>query len=112
MFDIAKRALRINNGAAECRTSGIPVWVISRLATVPVTRTLTPQPYGADIAGVYVDAMAVHFDARAWDDEFTRLWPLARLRTRHIIDASSMVRFFIDDALGRAPLLACEPALA
>ncbi len=37
--------------------------VITRLATLPVPRALAAaRLYGADVAGVYVDALAVRFD--------------------------------------------------
>ena len=102
----------INNGAA-----GMPNFmntrygVITRLATVPVPRGLSgTRLYGADIAGVYVDAMAVRFDARAWDDEFRRLWPVGSAAHasyhRRIVDGPD---FSIDDALGRTALRACAP---
>jgi len=115
-FDIdhAERFV-INNGAA-----GMPNFrntrygVITRMATVPVPRGLmAARLYGGDIAGVYVDAMAVHFDAPGWEDEFRQLWPRRSAAHtsyhRRIIDGPD---FSIDDALGRAPLRGCEPALA
>lgn len=96
----------VNNGAA-----GMPNFeqtrygVLTRLATAPVPRELsTARLYGADVAGIYVDAMAVSFDAAAWDDEFARLWPLgspAEASYRHRIEHGP--DFTIGEALGRAP---------
>ena len=100
----------INNGAA-----GMPNFrntrygLITRLAAIPVPRALCPaRLYGADAAGVYVDALAVRFDASAWDEEFERLWPSqspAYVSYKHrIIDGPD---FSVADALGRAPLREC-----
>jgi hypothetical protein len=105
----------VNNGAA-----GMPNFehtrygLITRLATTPVPRALiATRLYGADAAGVYVDALAVRFDAAAWDQEFERLWPAGSAAhlsyRRRIVDGPS---FSIDDALGRAPLRACVAASA
>ncbi len=105
----------VNNGAA-----GMPNFkhtrygLITRLATTPVPRTLSgARLYGADAAGVYVDALAVRFDHRAWDAEFERLWPAGSPAhvsyRRRIVDGPE---FSIDDALGRAPLRTCAAALA
>ena len=103
----------VNNGAA-----GMPNFantrygVITRLATLPVPRALaSARLYGADVAGVYVDALAVRFDAAAWDGEFERLWPRyspASVSYRHrILNGPD---FSVDDALGRTPLRECRAA--
>lgn len=103
----------VNNGAA-----GMPNFantrygVITRLAALPVPRGLTAaRLYGADVAGVYVDALAVRFDAAAWDDEFERLWPSnspASVSYGHRIRNGP--DFSVDDALGRVPLRECRAA--
>ncbi len=100
----------VNNGAA-----GMPNFtntrygLITRLAATPVPSALSSaRLYGADAAGVYVDALAVRFDAGAWDAEFERVWPTlspAYLSYRHrIVNGPD---FSVDQALGRAPLRAC-----
>ena len=100
----------VNNGAA-----GMPNFtntrygLITRLAATPLPPALSPtRVYGADAAGVYVDALAVRFDASAWDAEFERMWPKlspAYLSYRHrIVNGPD---FSVDEALGRAPLRAC-----
>ena len=105
----------INNGAA-----GMPNFkntrygLITRLATAPVPRALgAARLYGADAAGIYVDALAVRFDVNAWDDEFERIWPAQSpahvsygTRIKHGPD------FSVDEALGRAPLRACVAVTA
>ena len=103
----------VNNGAA-----GMPNFhhtrfgVITRLATLPVPRQLSSaRLYGADVASVYVDALAVHFDASAWDHEFQRLWPsgsAASVSYWQRIGAGP--DFTIDHALGRASARACIAA--
>ena len=103
----------INNGAA-----GMPNFahtrygVITRIATVSVPGALAPaRLYGAHVAGVYVDALAVHLDSPAWEDEFERLWPAnsaSSVSYRHrILNGPDLS---IDQALGRAPLRQCRAA--
>ena len=100
----------VNNGAA-----GMPNFrntrygLMTRLGATPLPPALcSARLYGADTAGVYVDALAVRFDASAWDAEFERVWPKlspAYVSYRHrIADGPD---FSIDEALGRAPLRAC-----
>jgi hypothetical protein len=100
----------INNGAAGMPNfSNTRYGLITRLATTPVPRALaSARLYGADAAGIYVDALAVRFDACAWDQEFERLWPQqspAYVSYRQRI--ASGPDFLIDEALGRAPLREC-----
>jgi len=100
----------VNNGAA-----GMPNFtntrcgLITRLAATPLPHALSPaRLYGTDAAGVYVDALAVRFDASAWEAEFERVWPKlspAYLSYRHRIVHGP--DFSVDEALGRAPLRAC-----
>ena len=100
----------INNGAA-----GMPNFeqtrfgLITRLSTLPVPCELTAaRVYGADVAGIYVDALAVHFDTDAWDREFERLWPATS--PAHVSYRRRLVNgpeFTADEALGRTPLRAC-----
>ena len=103
----------VNNGTAgmsnfACTRYGL----ITRLATVPVPRALAGvRLYGADLAGLYVDALAVRFDTAAWDDEFERLWPRhtpASVSYRHrILNGPD---FSVGEALGRTPLRECRAA--
>jgi hypothetical protein len=95
----------INNGAAgmanfEASTFG----VITRIATRAVPAALEPQRlYGLHERGVWVDALAVPFDASAWLERFDAIWPAGS-------DAAVSYRqrlahgpaFRIDAALGRA----------
>ncbi len=101
----------VNNGAA-----GMPNFtntrfgVITRLAALPVPRGLAAaRLYGANVAGLYVDALAVRFDATAWEAEFGRLWPddsAASVSYRQrILNGPD---FLIDQALGRALLRQCQ----
>ena len=103
----------INNGAAGMPNfSNTRYGVVTRLATVPVPAALAAaRLYGADVAGVYVDALAVRFDTAAWDTEFERLWPAnsaASVSYRHrILNGPD---FSVDQALGRTPLRKCQAA--
>ena len=100
----------VNNGAAGMANfSNTRCGLITRLAAVPVPKGLaSARLYGADAAGVYVDALAVRFEASAWDQEFERLWPKqspAYVSYRHrIVNGPD---FSVDEALGRAPLREC-----
>ncbi len=100
----------VNNGAAGMPNfSNTRHGLITRLAVTPVPRALAASRlYGADVAGVYVDALAVHFDARAWDAEFEQLWP--ETSAAYVSYRDRIVNgpdFSIDEALGRAPLRQC-----
>ena len=63
----------INNGAA-----GMPNFtdtrfgVITRISLLPSPH---PRLYGGTIRGVYLDALAVQFDTRGWEQEFLTQWP-------------------------------------
>jgi hypothetical protein len=103
----------VNNGAAGMPNfSNTRYGLITRLALTPVPPALAAcRLYGADVGAVYVDALAVRFDARAWTEEFEQLWPeqsAAYVSYRHrIVNGPD---FSIDDALGRAPLRECVAA--
>lgn len=62
----------INNGAA-----GMPNFraerygIVTRISTRPASERL----YGMRCGAVYVEAMAVAYDAAAWDKRFLELWP-------------------------------------
>ena len=66
--------LIINNGAAGMANFARTTYgVITRISI-----DATPPPgslYGALIGGVRFDALPVHFDAPAWIDHFSRVWP-------------------------------------
>jgi hypothetical protein len=65
----------INNGAA-----GMPCFagqrfsVISRIATTPAP-LLLQRLYGVVSAGLHIDAIAVPYNAIAWDQRFLAMWP-------------------------------------
>jgi len=68
------RCAVFNNGAAGMPNfHGAQYGVITRIATTPCTAH--PTLYGARIAGVYVDALAVNYDKLRWQDRFLKLWP-------------------------------------
>jgi hypothetical protein len=94
-----------NNGAAGMPNfADTPGGLLTRIATYPVPRRLEElRRYGADVAGVFVDALAIPFDTTAWVAEFDRIWPARSAGQisyrRRIVDGPD---FSIDDALGRA----------
>jgi hypothetical protein len=65
----------INNGAA-----GMPCFagqrsgVISRIATTPAPSHVQ-RLYGTVMGGLYLDAIAVPYDAATWDQRFLAMWP-------------------------------------
>src|SRR5262249_45618869 len=63
----------INNGAAGMANfSGTQFGLISRIATHPSPH----EPvYGGARDGVFIDALAVHFDPAAFVDRFLACWP-------------------------------------
>jgi len=67
-------ATLFNNGAAGMPNfAGTTFGVITRISTRPAT---TPAAlYGTGIDGVFVDALAVHYDQAAWLEEFAANWP-------------------------------------
>jgi hypothetical protein len=65
--------LVINNGAAGMGNfAGNPAGLISR-----ISRHASPHAprYGAQLAGLFVDALEVAFDQQAWQDRFLTSWP-------------------------------------
>jgi hypothetical protein len=95
----------VNNGAAGMANfEGSSFGVITRIATRAVPAALEAQRlYGLHERGVWIDALAVPFDAAAWLARFDALWPPGS-------DAAVSYRarlahgpaFTLDAALGRA----------
>lgn len=114
LFDTAAgERVVINNGTAGMPNfAGDRAGLITRIATRPVPASLAPcRRYGTEVADVYIDALAVHFDTMAWVTQFARVWPegspAAVSYGRRIADGP---RFSIDDALGRTARAACAAA--
>jgi len=105
----------VNNGAAGMPNfRGTRCGVLTRIATVPVPAALHGERlYGGEFGGIHVDAMAVRFDARAWDACFARLWPAgsdaAVSYGGRIVDGPD---FSVDDALGRTTPSSCAALAA
>jgi hypothetical protein len=94
----------VNNGAAGMANFAHgPFGVITRISTRCTPAALARMRlYGLHERGVWVDALKVEFDLRAWLDRFDALWPAGspaavsyRARIAHGPDYS------IDHALGR-----------
>lgn len=68
-------ATLFNNGAAGMPNfAGTAFGVITRISKVPAA---TPAAlYGTAIDGVFIDALAVHYDQAAWQSEFAANWPI------------------------------------
>lgn len=100
----------VNNGAAGMPNfHGTRHGLLTRIAALPVPAALhAARLYGADFDGLYVDALAVHFDASAFKARFARLWPAgsdaAVSYGRRIVDGPD---FSIADALGRSAPARC-----
>jgi hypothetical protein len=100
----------INNGAAGMANfRGTRHGVVTRIAVVPVPASLThARLYGADAAGLYVDALAVRFDTSSWDARFATLWPAgSEAAVSYGARIADGPDFSIDDALGRTHNTAC-----
>ena len=68
-------SMLINNGAAGMANfAGTTFGVVTRIGAGPAPAG-TPVLYGSVVAGLHVDAVALHFDARAWLERFDRDWP-------------------------------------
>jgi hypothetical protein len=105
----------VNNGAAGMPNfRGARSGVLTRIAVVPVPAALHgARLYGGEFDGLHVDALAVPFDATAWDLGFARLWPAgsdaAISYGSRIVDGPD---FSIDDALGRTTPSSCTALAA
>jgi len=105
----------VNNGAAGMPNfRGQRCGVLTRIAVVPVPAALqATRLYGGEFDGIHVDALAVRFDATAWDLDFARLWPAgsdaAISYGSRIVDGPD---FRIDDALGRSTRSRCAALAA
>jgi hypothetical protein len=94
----------INNGAAGMANfAGSTSGVITRIATRALPASLQPQRlYGLHERGVWIDAVAVPFDAAAWLACFDAIWPTgtaAALSYRARLARGPA--FTVDAALGR-----------
>jgi hypothetical protein len=80
--------LLVNNGAAGMANfAGTTYGVVTRIGTTPAPAG-TPVLYGGVVAGLHVDAIALHFDIEKWLGRFDRDWPAgspAALSYRHRI---------------------------
>lgn len=76
-------AVRCNTGGSDCAlfnngAAGMPNFagtgfgVITRIATTP---SPLPALYGTVIDGVHIDALPLHYDREAWQQEFDAQWP-------------------------------------
>jgi hypothetical protein len=72
-FDFARgRAVVANNGAAGMPNfAGERFGLVTRISAHPARQAL----YGTRVAGVFVDALAVRYDAAAWEQRFVANWP-------------------------------------
>jgi len=72
-FELAQgRAALINNGAAGMPNfAGTQHGVVTRISVRPSGDAL----YGTRIAGIHVEALALHYDAKAWLAQFDAWWP-------------------------------------
>jgi hypothetical protein len=72
-FDFGRGAVAVaNNGAAGMPNfDGERFGVVTRLSARPAKDAL----YGTRVAGIHVDALAVHYDAAAWEKRFLASWP-------------------------------------
>jgi len=96
----------VNNGAAGMPNfSGDRRGLISRIATHPVPRALAPlRRYGVEAAAVCIDALAVPYDAAAWDARFAAAWPTGS--DAEVSYGARILRgpdFSVAAALGREP---------
>lgn len=72
-FDYAGEKLVVNNGAAGMPNfAGTQYGVLTRIGRRP-----SPHPplYGQRLQDVQVDALAIRYDAAAWQADFLRNWP-------------------------------------
>lgn len=72
-FDFGRGAVAVaNNGAAGMPNfAGEPFGVVTRVSVRPARDAL----YGTRVAGAFVDALAVRYDAVAWQRRFLASWP-------------------------------------
>jgi hypothetical protein len=106
----ARERFVINNGAAGMPNfAGARGGLISRISLLPVPAALADaRAYGADVAGVYVDALAVNFDFETWRRMFLDQWPAGS--DAHVSYFGRIVSgpaFAVDDALGRGGARSC-----
>ncbi|HEU0203042.1 MAG TPA: hypothetical protein VFR86_21750 [Burkholderiaceae bacterium] len=103
-----------NNGAAGMPNfAGTRFGLLTRIATEPLPLHLEKlRCYGVAAAGVFIDALAIHFDVATWQQRFLGLWPAGS--PAHASYWSRILQgpdFSVDDALGRAPVRNCVAGL-
>jgi hypothetical protein len=105
----------VNNGAAGMPNfRGVRSGVLTRIAAVPVPAALHgARLYGGEFGGIYVDALAVRFDADAWDVSFALLWPAG---SDAAVSYGGRIAqgpdFSLDDAIGRSRVSRCTALAA
>ena len=100
----------INNGAAGMPNfQGSRAGLITRIAVMPLPTALTPQRvYGAEVAGIYVDALRVDFDFAAWRAQFLEVWPQgSAAHVSYFERIEQGPQFTVDQALGRVTSRSC-----
>lgn len=100
----------INNGAAGMPNfQGSRDGLITRISVVPLSAALTPQRvYGAEVAGVYVDALRVSFHFATWRALFLEMWPQgSAAHVSYFERIEHGPAFTVDHALGRVAAPAC-----
>lgn len=114
LFDTAAgERVVINNGSAGMPNfAGDRAGLITRIATRPVPASLArSHRYGTEVADVYIDALAVHFDTATWDAQFAQVWPAGSpAAVSYGRRISGGPPFSIDNALGRMERAGCVSA--
>lgn len=73
--DNQRAGVIINNGAAGMPNFvGTRYGVVTRIATRPAAADM-PVLYGTTIAGVDIEALALHYDHEQWWARFEAMWP-------------------------------------
>lgn len=72
-FDFGGPKLVANNGAAGMpNAAGTRFGILTRIGLRP---SVQPALYGCKVGGVWIDSLAVSYDAARWEREFLKNWP-------------------------------------
>ncbi len=110
----ANECFVINNGAAGMPNfADLPFGLLTRISVRALPTAIAGERiYGLTVAGLYVDALAIRYDAAAWQERFVSMWPEGSAAHRsYFARLQRGPDYSMAQALGHVDRSACATAL-